>query len=205
MSAHCSSATKKSRQRKEKRENMQWFVRNFQNEAFLEDLPESHGARTVSEGERQPSTSLSTLCSERKKVGFRVDGVPTTLMVVRSRMVMAPLAMHFTDKEKLRSLLWHGFDRFSRKLRREPAARSTGGSPVAPRLCHQTVHRTSSSRAADEPRRSYSSEENDLTTQASSASAQRLVGSVGSKRRHMFATAGKQFSMPAEVGIALHM
>ncbi|KHJ99803.1 hypothetical protein OESDEN_00204 [Oesophagostomum dentatum] len=147
--------------------------------------------RSASEGERQPCTSLS-VWSERKKVSVYEASVPMTLMV-------------FTDKEKLRSLLWHGFDRFSRKLRREPAARSTGGSPVAPRSGHHTVRRTSSSRAADEPRRSYSSEENDLMQQPSTASAQRLVGSVGSKRRHMFATAGKQFSMPAEVGIALHM
>ncbi|ETN70592.1 regulator of G protein signaling domain protein [Necator americanus] len=35
-----------------------------------EDLPESHGTRATSESERQPSTSLSTLCSERKKMSI---------------------------------------------------------------------------------------------------------------------------------------
>uniref|UniRef100_A0A1I7WD18 Protein phosphatase methylesterase-1 n=1 Tax=Heterorhabditis bacteriophora TaxID=37862 RepID=A0A1I7WD18_HETBA len=64
------------------------------------------------DGERQPSSSLSSSGADKKKL---------------------------TDKDKRRSLLWHGFDRFSRKLRREPP-RSTGGSPVATR--HQPVHRT---------------------------------------------------------------
>ncbi|VDO95277.1 unnamed protein product [Heligmosomoides polygyrus] len=136
-----------------------------------EDLPENHSARSTSETERQPSTSLLTLCSDRKK---------------------------FADKDKLRSLLWHGFDRFSRKLRSEPVARSTGGSPVGSRMPHQTVHRTSSTRVIDESRRSCSSsDENDLTLAARGG----LTGSAGSKRRQVFATVGKQFSMPTEVGI----
>ncbi|WKY14405.1 hypothetical protein Q1695_000169 [Nippostrongylus brasiliensis] len=145
-----------------------------------EDLSKSHGQRTASEGDRQASTSLLTLCSDRKK---------------------------FADKEKLRSLLWHGFDRFSRKLRREPVARSTGGSPLGPRLSHQMMHRTSSSRAIDESHRSCSSsDENDIitTTTHHTARGGPIGGSSssaasGSNRRHQFATAGKQYSMPTEM------
>lgn len=87
-----------------------------------------------------------------------------------------------SEKEKRRSLLWYGFDRFSRKLRGELSPSCI----VSP--SHKAVHRTTSS---GESRRTLS--ENDSTSV-------RTVGSAGTKRRQLFSS-NKQISMPAEVSV----
>ncbi|KAJ1370789.1 hypothetical protein KIN20_032593 [Parelaphostrongylus tenuis] len=189
-----------------------------------EDLPESHSTRSANEGDRQPSTSTSTLCAitDRKKVGEEFG--MNHLVVLDCSDVGSLLYGHgplcdarvfqYSEKDKLRSLLWHGFDRFSRRLRRESVtSRLTEGSPLS-RPCLFYQHKDipwarSSSTETDEqtPQRSYSSEESGLTT-AASGSLQReaVIGFVGLKRRSLFATTGKQHPIPAEVGrIAIHM
>ena len=90
------------------------------------------------------------------------------------------MSFQLSENEKRRSLLWHGFDRFSRKLRGEFSP-SCIVSPT-----HKSVHRTTSN---GESRRSLS--ENDSTPV-------RIVGSAGTQRRQLFSS-NKQYSMPAEV------
>ncbi|CAJ0953621.1 unnamed protein product, partial [Mesorhabditis belari] len=112
-----------------------------------------------------------------------------------------------STKEKRRSGgFWHGFDRISRRLKKDgqseahQGSRSSGGagSPVAEKR-HSQVHRTSSSRGGssnEERRKSYSSELEDEC--CSTTGGRPGVSSVGSRRRHLFSQ-GKQISMPAEI------
>lgn len=95
------------------------------------------------------------------------------------------MCFQLSEKEKRRSLLWHGFDRFSRKLRGELSPSCIVSPP------HQIVHRTSST---EESRRTFS--EDDSTPL-------RTVGSAGTKRRQLF-TSSKQLSMPAEVSFSVY-
>ncbi|CAB3399528.1 unnamed protein product [Caenorhabditis bovis] len=74
-------------------------------------------------------------------------------------------------KEKRKSLLWHGLDRFSRRLRRGESSAPTN---------------------ADEADASGSG------SSLQAAAGRGVVGSAGSKRRYIFA-ASKQYSMPVEM------
>ncbi|EGT30156.1 CBN-RGS-6 protein [Caenorhabditis brenneri] len=72
-------------------------------------------------------------------------------------------------KEKRKSILWHGLDRFSRRLRRGDSNTATNCDDDA-----------------------------DASASGSAVGGRGVVGSAGSKRRYIFA-ASKQYSMPAEM------
>ncbi|EFO82243.1 CRE-RGS-6 protein [Caenorhabditis remanei] len=72
-------------------------------------------------------------------------------------------------KEKRKSILWHGLDRFSRRLRRGDSNTTTNCDDDA-----------------------------DASASGSAVGGRGVVGSAGSKRRYIFA-ASKQYSMPAEM------
>lgn len=101
-------------------------------------------------------------------------------------------------KDKRKSILWHGLDRFSRKLRKGDSSTLSSSQVPQSKFTDEREENIN-----EEPRRSYSTEldgsREKIENKKNANTGRSVIGSAGSKRRHIFATGGKQFSMPAEM------